>query len=87
MTKKRTPTGTNRQGQKQGKSRTDKEDSTHNSLAVQGFSSCVPCANCTHFRVVRFGSNKLRHQCGHDGQWLDRCGVHECTAMQEGGAA
>lgn len=23
--------------------------------ALQGFSSCVPCANCPHFRLVRCG--------------------------------
>ena len=83
MQKRENPTVGKRQGLKKGIA--DKEDSTCFPLAGQGFSSCVPCASCPHFRVVRFGLHKFRHQCGHDGQWLDRCGVHECTARQEGG--
>lgn len=64
-----------------------REDNTRLPLAAQGLSGCVPCTTCPYFRIVRFSKTKFRHQCGHDGQWLDRCGVHECTAMQEGGAA
>ena len=87
MSQKRTPTGLNRQGQDEKTVVADGMNITLIPVAGQGFSACVPCASCPHFRVVRFSSKRFRHQCGHDGAWLECCGVHECTAMPEGGAA
>lgn len=52
--------------------------------ALQDFSSCIPCANCPHFRLVRFNSRKIRHQCGYSGLWLESCGAIECPVRREG---
>ena len=62
-----------------------REDNTPIRLEAQGFSSCVPCANCPHFRLVRFNSRKKRHQCSYSGLWLESCGVIECPVRREGG--
>ena len=61
-----------------------REDNTPIRLEAQGFSSCVPCANCPHFRLVRFNSRKKRHQCSYSGLWLESCGVIECPVRREG---
>ena len=61
-----------------------REDHTPIRLEAQGFSSCVPCANCPHFRLVRFNSRKKRHQCSYSGLWLESCGVIECPVRREG---
>lgn len=60
------------------------ENDTIPASALQGFSSCVPCANCPHFRLVRFNSRKKRHQCSYSGLWLESCGVIECPVRREG---
>lgn len=60
------------------------ENDTIHASVLQGFSSCVPCANCPHFRLVRFNSRKIRHQCGYSGLWLESCGVIECPVRREG---
>lgn len=82
MTQQKSPTVGKRQGIK--KSITGRELNTVNSLTLQDFSSCIPCANCPHFRLVRFNSRKIRHQCGYSGLWLESCGVIECPVRRDG---
>lgn len=84
MPQKKTPTGLNRQGQDEKTVVTDGMNITRLPLALQGFSSCVPCATCPYFRIVRFSKTKFRHQCGRNGAWIGNGGVCQCSAVKGG---
>lgn len=85
MTQQKSPTGSNPQGKKRNVNvMDDGMNTTRFPLAGQGFSGCVPCANCPYFRIVRFSKTKFRHQCGRDGAWIGNGGVCQCSAVKGG---
>lgn len=83
MSQKKSPSGDNRKGLKKGIA--DKEDSTRNPFAGQGFSSCVPCASCVYFKAVPLDSGRVRRLCTFHGVRVGIAGVPGCEFMQEGG--
>jgi hypothetical protein len=85
MTQQKSPTGSNPQGKKRNVNvMDDGMNTTRFPLAGQGFSGCVPCANCPYFLIVRFSKTKFRHQCGRNGAWIGNGGVCQCSAVKGG---
>lgn len=63
----------------------DRKDNTLNSFARQGFSSCVPCANCAYLRVIKLASGRVRRVCLFHGVRVGVYGVPGCEFMKPEG--